>query len=134
MKLRRYEMLLIAATLMFMCFTAGFFAGKNRTGAEVTIETQYTSRRSSEDKLGVAEEESEVLPIELSLSEKININTAGADELKILPGIGDVLAKRIIEYREKHGGFATIYDITAVSGIGEARFEDIESYITVREE
>jgi competence protein ComEA len=61
----------------------------------------------------------------------ININTAAAAELETLPGIGDVLAGRIIEYRELNGGFQSIEEIMAVSGIGEKKFGDIKDRITV---
>lgn len=64
-------------------------------------------------------------------SGRININTAGADELTILPGIGDSLAAQIVAYREENGGFSSIYEITQVSGIGEESFLGLRDYITV---
>lgn len=60
---------------------------------------------------------------------KININTADAETLSLLPGIGETLAGRIIEYREEKGGFSEISDIISVDGIGQATFERIKSYI-----
>ncbi len=62
---------------------------------------------------------------------KIHINVASADELESLPGIGPVLAKRIIEYRETHGPFQRVEDLLNVSGIGEKRLEQIRPYIAV---
>ena len=62
---------------------------------------------------------------------KININTATKSELMDLPGIGNVLASRIVDYREQHGDFSRIEDIRNVSGIGEKRFEAIQDKITV---
>lgn len=64
-------------------------------------------------------------------SGKIDINTCSKEELLTLPGIGEVLADRIIEYREK-SKFKTIEDIMNVSGIGKGRFEDIKDLIIVR--
>ncbi len=62
---------------------------------------------------------------------RININTADQFRLQQLPGIGPALAARIVDYRERHGGFASIEDIMKVSGIGEATFENIREYISV---
>lgn len=64
-------------------------------------------------------------------SGKIDINKGDADALKSLPGIGDVLSRAIIAYREKHGPFNDIEDIMNVSGIGKKRFETIKDSITV---
>lgn len=62
---------------------------------------------------------------------KININTAGPEELDTLPGIGPSLAQRIIEYREQHGPFRTIEDLQNVPGIGSKRWENLKDLITV---
>ncbi len=61
----------------------------------------------------------------------ININKANIIELKSLPGIGDVLAGRIIEYRNEKGSFKSIEELKNVSGIGDKRFNDIKNKITV---
>lgn len=59
----------------------------------------------------------------------ININTASAEELDTLPGIGPALAQAIIDYRDTFGPFFAIEDIMLVDGIGEATFEDIKDLI-----
>ncbi len=51
--------------------------------------------------------------------------------LEALPGIGKVLAQRIVDYRNEHGTFKTIEDLLKVSGIGEVTFDKIKDYITV---
>ena len=61
----------------------------------------------------------------------ININTASQSELESLPGIGPVLAQRIIEYRQSNGLFPSTEAIMDVSGIGPATFEEIKDLITV---
>ncbi|MBQ6163351.1 MAG: helix-hairpin-helix domain-containing protein [Clostridia bacterium] len=61
----------------------------------------------------------------------VNINTASADELEKLPGIGEKKAAAIVEYREAHGAFSAIKDVMNVPGIGAGIFEQIKDNITV---
>ncbi len=62
---------------------------------------------------------------------KININTAGKEDLKTLPGIGDAKADSIISYREMNGGFQAIEDLMNVEGIKDGVFNKIKDKITV---
>ena len=64
-------------------------------------------------------------------SQKIDINRAEPWLLEALPGIGEVIAQRIVDYRTENGPFRTIEDLLKVSGIGQATFEKIKYYITV---
>lgn len=68
---------------------------------------------------------------ESSSNSKININKAGLDELKNLPGVGDSLAGRILSYRNENGNFKSIYDLKNVSGIGDKKFESLKEYVTI---
>jgi competence protein ComEA len=61
----------------------------------------------------------------------ININTASKEQLMTLPGIGEKVAGRIIEYREKNGSFSKTEDIMKISGIKEKLFSKIRDKITV---
>lgn len=67
-----------------------------------------------------------------STSAKININTANANMLQNLPGIGPVLSEKIIEYRNQNGLFGVIDDIMDVSGIAEKKYEGIKDQICVQ--
>ena len=62
----------------------------------------------------------------------ININTATASELDLLPGLGPSLAQNIIEHRQTYGPFTTIEDLINVSGIGYVKLEGLRDLITVR--
>lgn len=64
-------------------------------------------------------------------SGKVNINTATVEQLMALPGIGKVVAQRIIEYRTKNGPFKRIEDLMGVKGIGEKKFQRLKDQITV---
>ena len=68
---------------------------------------------------------------EAALSGLLNINTATAEQLEALPGIGPAIAKRIVDYRDAHGPFANIEVIQNVSGIGPTIFGQIKDLITV---
>lgn len=63
---------------------------------------------------------------------RVNINTATSEELQRLPGIGEAMAIRIITYRKENGKFSKIEDLKEVSGIGEAKFNNIKSYIYIK--
>lgn len=62
---------------------------------------------------------------------KVNINTADKAELEKLPGIGPILAGRIIEYRQANGPFRDITMLKAVSGIGEAKFNELKDKVKI---
>lgn len=64
-------------------------------------------------------------------SDKININTADKASLEKLPGIGPALADRIIEYRKANGSFKAIADIKKVSGIGDAKYNQLKDKISI---
>jgi competence protein ComEA len=61
----------------------------------------------------------------------VNVNSAIATELEELPGIGEVIAQRIIDYRTENGPFATVDELLDVSGIGDATLESIRELVTV---
>ena len=63
---------------------------------------------------------------------EVNINTASAEELAALEGIGDKIAQNIVEYRDANGPFATIEDLKNVKGVGDKKFEKIKGRIVVK--
>jgi len=62
---------------------------------------------------------------------KVNLNRASADELQILPGIGPVLAQRMVDWRKAHGRYRTVDDLQEVKGIGRKRLEQLRPLVTV---
>ena len=64
----------------------------------------------------------------------VNVNTADAEELETLTGIGPSLAQAIVDYRAGHGAFRSAEDLLLVKGIGEAKLEGFRAEITLEEE
>jgi competence protein ComEA len=61
----------------------------------------------------------------------VNLNTASLAELQTLPGIGAVLAQRILDYRTEHGGFKSVNELRQVDGIGDAKFAQLKDRVMV---
>ena len=117
----KYKFLAVVAFFLVsgILYSHSFYSGTLDMGREI-----------SADEIGVAE--GTLTPAE-DLLGKININTAAAEELVSLSGIGEGRAADIIAYREENGAFSRIEDIMKVSGIGEKTFEEIKEQITVGE-
>jgi competence protein ComEA len=64
----------------------------------------------------------------------VNINTASLQELDTLPGIGPVLAQRILDYRAANGPFGTVEDLQQLEGLGPGIFEKIKDLVTVEDQ
>lgn len=119
--------ILYAVTILFAVFTLGFFLGRNGSRGDVILSIpagmQTLPPETTRPEQTTAETEAVTFPID--------INRAGVQQLTALPGIGEVLAQRIIAYREEHGSFASPQELMNVEGIGEKRMEDILELITV---
>ena len=61
----------------------------------------------------------------------VNLNTATAEQLATIPGVGPKMAERIIDYRQKNGGFKKVEDLMNVSGVGEKSFLKMKPLVTV---
>lgn len=112
--------LLVLFTCIFAAFIVGFFCGRSMNRAPVRVSYLPT----------VTEAAGTETPSETVFSGIVNINTATAEELQTLPGIGPVLAQRIIDYRTQNGSFHAPEELTNVKGIGTSRLEAILDLIT----
>jgi comEA protein len=63
----------------------------------------------------------------------LDLNTARLEELMVLPGIGETLAQRVVEYRRRHGRFRSVDDLRKVRGIGEKRMEQLRPLVMTAE-
>jgi len=91
------------------------------------LDKEFSEISKNDSLLTIQKEKRENQTINL----KININTAGEGELMKLPGIGTVLSKRIINYRNSIGKFKIVSEIIKIKGIGEKKFEKILPYIYI---
>lgn len=128
-KLSGFERWVIVMTLVFSLATVLWFFYHNQDREQTQIVLEFASKVESEPFV-----ESKVEAPGILAGEKININTAPAEDLERLPGIGPQRAEKIIAYREEHGAFQLREELMQISGIGEKTFEKLSKYITVSEE
>lgn len=67
-----------------------------------------------------------------SLEGVVNINTASAEQLQMLPGVGVVRARAILTERKERGGFKSVEDLRDVKGVGDSLLERMKPYVTVK--
>ena len=99
-------------------------------GAEYVVRNE--TMRAAEEETPPASVLEEEPPVP-SAENPLNINMADVAALDTLPGIGPVLAGRIVEYRSTHGAFSKKEDLMLVEGIGEGIYGDLRDVITVEE-
>ena len=117
-KITKTEWILLVLTGVFLCVLLGLFFRDRARLETAGIETE------------VEVSQEEILP-DLS---PLDLNRATNGELAQLPGIGEELARRIVEYREANGPFESVEELMEVSGIGEGKFAGLEGCITVNGE
>ena len=118
---RLHAMILLTCT--FAAFILGLFAGRNvgRTPVQIRSLPAVTTAATEEVTANTAPTEPLI----------IDLNTATSEQLQTLPGIGPVIAERIVAYREEYGAYETVGELMNVEGVGEKKLEAIWDLVTV---
>ena len=123
MKLGTAQKVLLAVTALFVTFTLAFFIGRSSVHAQITTER---APETLVRELPAAEAPPEQ-------PQKLELNRATRAELEALPGIGPVLAERIVAWREANGPFVSVEQIMDVEGIGEKKLDELRESIYVED-
>ena len=148
MNFDKLQRLLVLAACIVAAYVVGFYQGKGVAPATVEIVTVSSAPAASVG--AVSPEVSVPIPsaapaaadsvMESAVREApvnsglVNINTASLEELETLPGVGPVIAQRIIDYRQTYGPFTEKNQIKEVNGIGDKKYSDLENLIEVGNE
>ena len=123
------QFFLIGLTILFIGFLLGMLVGRSIAREPVVIQGVPTEAVLPSSTTTPTES----IPSGIGKGGRININTASAPLLDTLPGVGPILAQRIVDYRDKNGPFQDVSELSNVEGIGNGTMLKIVDMITVED-
>ena len=130
----RFAAVILALLTGFALFCGGWYLARTSSPEPYRVSTV---QRPAAEETGAPEEAAggeEARPDSLLPGEVIDVNTADAYDLQRLPGIGEKRAQDIIAWREEHGPFQSVDELTGVPGIGAVILENLRDYVTTGNE
>ena len=119
---------IIIFTLMFAAFTFGFMVGRQTCRTAITVNVPLSLLT---EPTRAPEEPPAATAAAVRVTFPIDINRANKDMFMELPGIGEVMAERIITYRNKHGSFTSVEELLNVEGMGTKKLDKIWNLIMI---
>ena len=118
--------LLVLITLLFAVFTGGYLLGTSQRKSHITVSV---TKEFHEKPRKAATEEAATEDLDIDFP--VVLNSADKEDLMTLPGIGDALAQRILDYRKAHGKFSSVEELLNIEGIGPKRLEQMLDLIVI---